>query len=93
MQFTSILAVLLAAPALISAAPVAVPTDVTLISPVEVDANALFSRAGMVCKPRKGKDATDQAKVDAALDRMRKATQYAHEATVSNTYWTYHISI
>lgn len=84
MQFTTaIAALLLAAPALISAAPVAPSEAVSLITPVEAH-DEIFARV-VRCVPRKAKDADDQKKIDAALARMRSATAQAHAGEVSQT--------
>ncbi|KAF2641219.1 hypothetical protein P280DRAFT_468873 [Massarina eburnea CBS 473.64] len=76
MRFTTAFAaILLAAPAF--AAPVTAPTDVEISSPV-VPSAEIFARES-VCKPATGKDKTEQAKIDAAITRMKAATKLAHE--------------
>ncbi|KAF1950259.1 hypothetical protein CC80DRAFT_554485 [Byssothecium circinans] len=79
---TSILALLLAAAGLISAAPVAASAAVELTSPAVIESE-IFARQGMVCRPRRAKDAADQKKIDDALARMRQATALAHQGEES----------
>ncbi|PVH95390.1 hypothetical protein DM02DRAFT_617931 [Periconia macrospinosa] len=74
----NVAALLLAAPALISAAPTPVAADVELIAPVTANEN-VFSRFAMTCNPPTvtGKELEEQK---AALADMSAATARAHTA-------------
>jgi hypothetical protein len=77
MQITSILAsLLLAAPAIVIAVPVA---SSTVVTPADIRVNEVFTRQS-TCNPVWSTDNTERQKQEEAFERMKSLTKEYHDA-------------